>query len=309
MLSSGFPRLLLVREFTPETRIVNHQQETASSSLECSAVVAGNVCLAEYRLRPRPESASMSVICLIWTRGIRQSIRHPRPRTSGDIAMNKIRRDLIEKLWRGHDPFLGFPENVHPIDMQGWNSGHEYLADCIRSLRPEVTVEVGVWKGGSAITLAKALRDSGVEGAVVAVDTWLGSWEHWLRDERFPDMRFEFGYPKLYHTFVANVINAGVQDYIVPLPLDSTNAYNLLSQKKIVPTVVHIDGGHDFDAVTIDLDHWWNMLPSGGVIIGDDYDPKGVVWPSVRDAIDAFIARQTGARLESTPYKCRIWKP
>ena len=218
------------------------------------------------------------------------------------------RGQLIELLWRGHDPFFGYPANARPIDKQGWNSGHHYLEETISSLRPAITIEIGVWKGGSSITLAKALRKNQIKGVVLSIDTWLGSWEHWNHPSRFLDLKIDRGYPTLFHTFMSNVIGEGLQEYIVPLPIDSNNAFNILKKCGISAGVIHIDGGHDYKAVSDDLVSWWGILQVGGVIIGDDYDPARRVWPSVGAAIDDFCRGRADIRFESSPYKCRIRK-
>ena len=45
------------------------------------------------------------------------------------------------------------------------------LASIVVALRPQVIVELGVWRGGSAIPMAIALRHIGA-GQLVAVDAW-----------------------------------------------------------------------------------------------------------------------------------------
>ena len=54
--------------------------------------------------------------------------------------------------------------------------------EVIADIRPNVVIDVGVWKGGSTIYLAELLRANGVAGMVISVDTFLGSLEHWNRN-------------------------------------------------------------------------------------------------------------------------------
>ena len=87
--------------------------------------------------------------------------------------------------------------------------------------------DVGVWKGQSTMTLARALRKQGIDGAVVSIDTWLGSPEHWNPErEQFglSELRLKNGYPQLFNVFRRNVIRSGLQGYVVPLPQTSLNA-------------------------------------------------------------------------------------
>jgi cephalosporin hydroxylase len=219
-------------------------------------------------------------------------------------------QDLTALLHRdAGSPFQGFPASLYAQDMQGWNSDHPYLARTVAEAAPRLAVEVGVWKGASAITLARALRDSGHDGAVLAVDTWLGSSEHWIKPNIFPDLEHVHGYLQLYHTFLSNVVAAGVAPWIVPLPIDSAGAHAILKHHGLRPDIVHVDAGHDFGSVTADLARWWERLAPGGWLIADDYDPEGVVWPPVRDAVDAFLAAHPHEGFEHAPYKCRFRKP
>jgi SAM-dependent methyltransferase len=218
-----------------------------------------------------------------------------------------IRRGLVETLWYGQDPMAGYP--AQPPDREGWNADHAYLPEAIDRLRPDIVVEVGVWKGASVLAMARRMREIGCHGVVIAVDTWLGSADHWLDPVLRGRMHVVHGYPLLYFTFLGNVAAEGLQDYVLPLPLDSINAFEVLSGKGVRPSVLHIDAGHDYRSVTTDLEHWWQLLRPGGVLIADDYDAAGVVWPEVGRAVDDFRARTPHVDFAAVPYKCRFSKP
>ena len=222
--------------------------------------------------------------------------------------MTPTRTFLLERLWRGADPFLGFPANIYQNDTQGWGSTHRFLTETIAALRPRIVVEVGVWKGASVITMAEKLRALELDAAVVAVDTWLGSCEHWLHDPWFVSLGMEQGRPAMQRTFMANIVAARLEGHVVPLPLDSLNAFPLLGHRSIQPDIVHLDGAHDFLSVWCDLHAWWGLLRPGGVLIGDDYHTDGL-WPDVRKAFDTFAAQQGGIPIEADAPKCRMVKP
>ena len=121
-------------------------------------------------------------------------------------------------------------------------------------------------------------------------------------------LRVRDGYPELYHTFVSNVIDAGLQDFVVPLPMDSINALHLIKSRNIVPDVIHIDAGHDYQSATSDLENWWPLLKSSGLLIGDDYYTDGIHWQDVRRAFDDFFLRNKCASFESRDGKCLVRK-
>lgn len=218
------------------------------------------------------------------------------------------RQEIVQRLWRGRDPFEAFPRPLYAQDLQGWGSQHPYLTETITQLRPSVIVEIGVWKGGSTITMASALRALQQDGVVLSVDTWLGAWDHWTNDEWFPHLAWDHGYPQIQRIFMSNVLAAGLQDYVLPLPLDSLNAAQVLKHFAIRPDVIHLDGAHDFDAVLADLKVWWPLLRPGGVLIGDDYY-EALHWPGVKAAFDTYFAGSQPSPLPHAHGKCLVRKP
>lgn len=233
----------------------------------------------EWALRPARDPA-----------GARRRGDHPNPAQTETPGPMTAKQALLSRLGHGRDPFETFPPKLYAGDLQGWNSDHAYLREVVTTLRPSLVVEVGVWKGCSVITMASEMKARGVDGAVLAVDTWLGSWDHWLVDAYFEDMGFQHGYPTLFWRFMANVAQAGVQDHVVPMPLDSLNAYEVLHRKGMQADAVHIDAGHDYRAVRKDLESWWSLIRPGGVLIADDYfDDENKAWPEVKRAVDDFV--------------------
>jgi hypothetical protein len=223
------------------------------------------------------------------------------------LPRNHIRKMIIDKLWNGNDPFRDLPRNLFQHDLQGWNSQHAYLSDTVASLRPTVIVEIGVWKGGSTVFMATEVKKRALSSVVIAVDTWLGSSEHWVGNSN-ADLCFVNGYPALYYKFLSNVIHAEVADYVLPLPVDSLNAAQILRSLNVNPGMIHLDGGHDYESVTADLRAWWPVLAPGGMLIGDDYYADGT-WATVRAAFDDFFAAHKLVPIENSGGKCRIHKP
>ena len=219
------------------------------------------------------------------------------------------RRDISRLLWGDVSPYVNFPHRRFRADTQGWNSQHFYLHETIQQLRPGIVVEIGVWKGGSVIHMAEAIRQSGIASTVIAIDTWLGSAEHWDTPEWREGLLFSHGYPMLYYTFLTNIVERSLQELVVPLPLDSQSAHQVLRTRQISPSMVHLDSGHDYLSVASDLHRWWDVLEPGGAFIVDDYDPTAAVWPEVKRAVDDFLKSTPHERFSAHPYKCRFFKP
>jgi hypothetical protein len=223
------------------------------------------------------------------------------------LPLNPIRQIIFDRLWNGYDPFRDFPGNLFEYDLQGWNSQHPYLGDAIATLRPPMIVEIGVWKGGSTVFMANELKKRALSSVVIAIDTWLGSSEHWLKSSDV-EMSFFNGRPDLYYKFLSNVIHAEVADYVVPLPIDSLNAGQILKLLRFSPQMIHLDGGHDYESVMADLRVWWPILAPDGILIGDDYYIDGT-WGEVRQAFDDFFGALNLTPIENVAGKCRVRKP
>lgn len=224
-----------------------------------------------------------------------------RPRTT--------RRALLDALWHGRDPFAAPPEDLRPRDLQGWRSVHPYLDEAVTTFRPDVVVEVGAWKGASTLHLARTMAAHDVDGTVIAVDTWLGAVDHWADADLFAELATEHGYPSLYRTFLANVLHEGLADRVVPLPLDSVNAAELMRLRGVSADVIHLDAGHEEASVAADLRAWWPVLRPGGLFVADDYDRLGGRFPGVTRAVDAFCAQAGVAGPWSHRGKCKFLKP
>lgn len=220
--------------------------------------------------------------------------------------MPSVRDEVVRRVWRGNDPYADFPAGPFIQDLQGWGEGHPWLIETIGAIRPSIVVEVGVWKGASTLRMAAELKRLGIDGVVIAVDTWTGSSELWTT-AWFDDLAFVQGRPTLQAKFMTNVLAAELKDYVVPLPLDSLNAADLLQRWQINPGMIHLDGGHTYEGVRAELAAWWPGLRSSGALIGDDYHRDGR-WPGVRQAFDEFFAAPGSPRLVHQDGKCRVQK-
>lgn len=169
-----------------------------------------------------------------------------------------------------------------PVDRQGWHSDHEIFKRLILEVMPEVIIEVGSWKGASAIgMLAKCDQVAEELGMAFApplfcVDTWLGSPEIW----RVPKYREENprrnGYPQVYFQFLSNIREAGYTQRVTPMPMTSRQGAGVLADDQVTAGLIYIDASHDYTDVAEDLKNYWSLLAPGGVMFGDDWGFLGV---------------------------------
>jgi hypothetical protein len=214
--------------------------------------------------------------------------------------MNKFVCDLKQMIL-GCDPYDAFPWKDYENDLTGGEI-YPIFEEAIKALKPHLIVEVGSWKGKSAVHMAKLAKQFDDEVIVLCIDTWLGSdmvhqFAH--KNDDIWGMRklYNRGYPTMYFQFLANVCYEGLQDTIVPFPNVSSVAAQWLSQQTFQADIVYIDGCHDEDGCYLDLHHYWPIVRDGGVMFGDDFS---ALWYPVICAVNRF-AKENGLKLMIAP--------
>jgi hypothetical protein len=206
------------------------------------------------------------------------------------------------------DIYAGFSASHFELDCTGFNLPVKALS-LIDMARPSRVIEVGTWKGNSAFWMADRLKDMGVEFEMACVDTWLGASEMWTvaKREEIPERRrglgLHFGYPTLYYQFLANVVKLGYQRQIIPMPMTSNIAHEILTELGYTAKFIYIDGSHSYQDASQDVANYWQLLEPGGIMVGDDYHS------TVKAAFDGFAA-EMGLTLgvEAEEYSCWLRK-
>lgn len=135
-------------------------------------------------------------------------------------------------------------------------------------------VEIGTWKGKSAIYMAEKIRESGKKIFFYIVDLFNG--ECGYEDE--PDVKEG----KLYEVFTKNI--EPVKSYIQSLRGDSKILYKDFQNDSI--DFLFIDGDHRYPGIKADLKNWFPKIKNGGIIAGHDYNEPSA---GVHQAVDEFF--------------------
>lgn len=219
-------------------------------------------------------------------------------------------QELMAALHR-ENIYYGFEASEYPLDVSGWGADSQVFEKIIARCHPSFVIEVGSWKGASAIHMASLLKKAGIPHPVLlCVDTWLGSLEFWENpedSERYRALERRHGFPQVYFRFLANVVHSGHQDVIIPFPIHSSAAALWLLRGGMEADAVYLDASHDEDDVFQDLMNFWDVVCAGGVLFGDDWG-----WRTVRAAVRRFaeiqkvpIEIQEGKWMAFKPaYKC-----
>lgn len=154
---------------------------------------------------------------------------------------------------------------------QGWFHHAQKVLALVDECRPLVTVELGTWRGASAIALARLVRQWG--GEVYCVDTWMGD----VNGGTAP------GIPKMLTECAGNIAAAGVAGTVRLIPALTTEAAKWWRQPI---DFLYIDADHQYASVKADLAAWAPHVRPGGLIAGDDYDNP--MYAGVAQAWDEF---------------------
>lgn len=160
------------------------------------------------------------------------------------------------------------------VDMpQGWFHHKEKLLAIIKERTPVRCVELGSWRGLSAISIASLIREWG--GYLTCVDTWTGDVNGvWGREPGYPGMLAECAF---------NLIQHGVAPNIRLIPATTIAAARAWNEGI---DLLYIDADHSYESALADLTEWWPHLEVGGIVAGDDYDNPD--YPGVKQAFDEF---------------------
>ena len=214
-------------------------------------------------------------------------------------------KDFVLSLM-GSNPYEGFDTTGRQLDVTGWQFRHPWFESIIAQVKPRAILEVGTWKGASAMLMANFARRANPQAEVLCVDTWLGSHRVlWSNPEYRRQLLLKNGYPQQYYQFLANVVLSGLQDVVFPLPMTSYAATDILSASDLRFEVIYIDAHHDEDEVYGDMRRCWNLLRPGGTMFGDDYLATE---PGVVKAVNRFAAEH-GLYLHTQAEKWAVQKP
>lgn len=141
-------------------------------------------------------------------------------------------------------------------------------------------VEVGVQRGRFAQEIWRYCRPR----AMFLVDPWRYITGEYERDpaNRSTDQREE--------EMAECAERVGFRPNVAMMRMLSQEAVSLFSPGSL--DAVYIDADHTYGAMTRDLDSWWGLIRSGGVLAGHDW-VDGRDWIEVKRAVREFVAVQS----------------
>jgi predicted O-methyltransferase YrrM len=159
-----------------------------------------------------------------------------------------------------------FARNASPTRSLLTVDAQALLYVLARNLRPEHVIEIGVFKAATTEAIARALHANG-SGVVHAVDPY--------RSE--------------YIAAVFKQWPPALAAHVSFHPRDSVAFFDEIRRSDIRPSLVLIDGNHDYEFAAFDIASAARRLTSGGFLLVDNIAQPGPFW-AVRD----FLAHNPG---------------
>lgn len=157
----------------------------------------------------------------------------------------------VESLLEKFQPFQNLNTASLRYDLQGWNSERLTLRKMLEQTRPGLVIEVGSWKGASAIFMGRYIKEKQWNAKIVCVDSW---------DQ-----------PAIFQQFVFNVAQSQLTDILIPFPQTSMEAASWFRENGVLADLIYIDAGHKEKDVYQDVKNYYGLLKPEGIIFGDDY--------------------------------------
>lgn len=157
------------------------------------------------------------------------------------------------------------------------------LAMLVMAIKPDVTVEIGVYTGKSAIPLALAHKAIG-KGVVVCIDPWSAKASMEGYDPIHMDWWGTVDHEAIYKEFLLNAAHFQVTPF---MDIKRARSNDVEPPKHI--GLFHCDGQHTVQAVT-DVERFAPSVYPGGVVVMDDTDWQNSGKLQVREAVTRLSA-------------------
>jgi predicted O-methyltransferase YrrM len=167
---------------------------------------------------------------------------------------------------------MKFDENLYQT-VDGWCNFQSLYKRQVDAHDNANFIEIGSWKGQSAILMASLIANNNKNIKFFCVDTWQGSDEHQNDSDVLND--------SLFKTFLKNI--EPVKDYISPVRKTSVDAAREFPNEFF--DFIFIDAAHDYENVKNDINAWYPKLKKGGTFAGHDFHPT---WSGVIQAVSEW---------------------
>lgn len=152
---------------------------------------------------------------------------------------------------------------IYQVD--GWCSPTKAieLSRLVKTAKPNIVVEIGVYGGKSLIPLAMSCRDNGF-GGVIGVDPWSKTESVKGQTPEHEEWWSKLDHEKIYQKCIGKLTELGLEKWV---QLHRTTSDQFTPPPKI--DIISVDGNHGQQVIS-DVLKYAPLIPKGGFIIMDD---------------------------------------
>ena len=206
-----------------------------------------------------------------------------------------IRSELLTQLYLNENPFKTVTYDTPDDGYPHTHLAEEIVQAILSFIRPIFWLEIGSMLGGSAIVTASMIKKQSLSCDVICFDPFCGDVNMWAWEKekteknewRFLALRDSV--PTIRERFMSNIITAGHDDIVLPIPVTATIGMQLLKRLRTegriseMPAVIYLDSAHEEGETFMELRKAWSTLRPGGILFGDDWK-----WETVRNDVSKF---------------------
>ena len=189
--------------------------------------------------------------------------------------------------------------NLHDLIIQDkYDSGGRcdeikgnIIKDLIIKSNAQLCVEIGVFKGSSLMYFAEALEIT--KGRVIGIDPYsMDTLKNEIPNKSLNDHIYNVLFneqivlDKIYDGVLKVINENNLKNTVSLVKSKSEDYYNNLKIESI--DIIHIDGNHDEEYVTKDIQLYLPLVKKGGYIIMDD-----TTWPGVIKSIENHLNEES----------------
>eukprot|EP00775_Hariotina_reticulata_P008500 gene8500-8682_t len=201
-------------------------------------------------------------------------------------------QQVVEHI-HGSNPYFNYPNYSKRTPLPSpWTRLTPDIVKHVLGLLPAISspmlvVEVGSFVGGSATVFGNVFREMQVNATILCIDTWQGTLSQWLLKQNMKYIKPQFGQSTLFDLFMVNIMQAQLQDMVVPFPVPAAVGGPFLKARRYIIDLVYVDSSHEVMETYKELCTFWEVLRTGGILLGDDYKS----FKGVRHDVDEFVAK------------------
>lgn len=167
------------------------------------------------------------------------------------------------------------------------------MYDLIRTVQPDIVVEIGVFGGKSLVSQAMGIRDNG-KGMIIGIDPWKNDVAvSELTDARAADWWKNVDLHKIHQGCMEAIWRFSLDKYVTIIRSTSSQCVSLIPKLDII----YIDGGHSEEFSCTDVSLYLPKVKKNGWIWFDDCD-----WETTKKA-QRMLDEQCSIARDNHTYK------